>query len=199
MAKDPSKSGISLSASTPEPVKLDKANCWCLCFGCVFLPLLSSLQGGMCLPLNLKCVSIEGNIADSYWTRPEFRISECTYRTAHAHMEHWEVSCPLLASIIVNQWEPVWYLREWHSAEENKEGQRAIKTLRRSSLTDLCTVSVSPRWHCSGHSGFFYQVWRLGLAFVPLIITDAPKLAMKSTFLYFCTCLKLAFIEQMME
>lgn len=90
MAKDPSKSGISLSASTPEPVKLDKANCWCLCFGCVFLPLLSSLQGGMCLPLNLKCVSIEGNIADSYWTRPEFRISECTYRTAHAHMEHFE-------------------------------------------------------------------------------------------------------------
>ena len=159
MAKDPSKSSISLSASTPEPVKLDKANCWCLCFSCVLLPLLSSLQGGIRLPLNLKCVSIEGNMADSYWTRPEFRFSvyfQSSSRTRYI-LKHWEVSCPLLASIIVNQWEPVWYLREWHSEEENKEGQGAIKTLCRSSLTDLCALSVSPRWHCSGRPGFFIR------------------------------------------
>lgn len=96
-------------------------------------------------------------------------------------LKHWEVSCPLLASIIANQWEPVWYLREWHSEEENKEGQGAIKTLCRSSLRSLCSLCIT-KVTLLRAPGFFYQVWRLGLAFVPLIITDAVKLAMKSFF-----------------
>lgn len=114
----------------------------------------------ICLPLNLQLVSSDGNIADSYWTQPEFSISVSrsvlTVQLTHMlHFKHWEVSCPLLASIMVDQWEPAWYIREWHSAKENKEGQGAIKTHSRSSPTNLCTLYVSPRWHCSGRSSFF--------------------------------------------
>lgn len=45
VAKDSSKRSLPLSASTPEPVKLDKSNCRCLCSSHVLL--LSSLQVDM--------------------------------------------------------------------------------------------------------------------------------------------------------
>lgn len=81
------KQYLSLSSSTPQPVKLDRANCWCLCFSPVLLPLLSLLQVAMPSTQSKACLYLEQH-RDSFWTQPEFRNS-VSWRVlavwAHAH------------------------------------------------------------------------------------------------------------------
>lgn len=56
VAKDLSKCSLPLTASTPGPVILDKANCWCLCSSHVLLLLLSSLQVDMLSSQSVACL-----------------------------------------------------------------------------------------------------------------------------------------------
>lgn len=104
------------------------------------------------------------------------------------HLKHWDASCPLLASIRISG--SLGAISENDTVQRRAEKDRV--QLRRTPTrppTNFCTLYVSPRWHCSGRSSFFFfllpQVRRLGRTFVPLIISEAVMLTLKNFFFFF--------------
>lgn len=112
----------------------------------------------ICLPLNLQRVSISGSIAGTYWTQPKFsKVLSQRWNTARLkqiqRFGYWGVFGLLLASIRISGTLGGGFKK---TTKENKEGLGAIKTHSHLSSTTLCTRHVSPRWHCSGRSSFFF-------------------------------------------
>lgn len=63
------------------------------------------------------------------------------------HLKHWEVSCPISASIMVEQWEPGRYHRKWDSTEDNTKAKvqlrHTLPLLPYQSLYSLCVTKVT--------------------------------------------------------
>lgn len=106
------------------------------------------------------------------------------------HLKHWDVSCPLLASIRISG--------SLGAISENDTVQRRVEKdrvqLRRTpslplriSVLSMChqgdIAKGAPIFFPFFSSSFFFQVQRLGLAFVPLIISKAVMLTLKNFFL----------------
>lgn len=139
---------------------------------------MPSTRSEACLYLGYIVILFEQSSATQYLG------GHLLYRLMHMmHLQHWEVSCPFLASIMVDQWEPGWYLKEWDSTEHNMKARVQL----RSTPTPPLPISVLSLCHqgdiAQGAPVFFFnQVWRLSLAFAPSIILEAVMFALKCSF-----------------
>lgn len=106
------------------------------------------------------------------------------------HLKHRDVSCPLLASIRISG--------SLGAISENDTVQRRVEKdrvqLRRTpslplriSVLSMChqgdIAKGAPIFFSFFSFSFFFQVQRLGLTFVPLIISKAVMLTLKNFFL----------------